>query len=131
MGFNPVDGFGEERRSKLAVRVTDNDDVAILRCEGRICFREEAIRFSKAVHESLEWRKDVILDFSHIESIDSAGLGELVLVYMHARAANCELLLAGPSKFVRDLLTLTNMASLFDCYPTLEAALASLAKEVA
>jgi anti-sigma B factor antagonist len=74
--------------------------------------------------------KNLILDMSAVEIIDSAGIGELVMVYMRACAAQREVRIASPKKRVHDLLELTNVGSLFQIYPTLDEAIASLPREV-
>jgi anti-sigma B factor antagonist len=74
--------------------------------------------------------RNLILDLSAVETIDSAGIGELVMVYMRACAAQREVRIASPKKRVQDLLQLTNVGSLFQIYPTLDEAIASLPREV-
>jgi anti-anti-sigma factor len=101
-----------------------------LYCCGRICFREEAQKFSRAVVQVLSSGKSVVLEFSDVKAMDSAGIGELVLVHMQAQAFECAIRLAAPRPQVQGLLELTNVASLFEIYPTLESALASPSVEV-
>ncbi|MBV9626203.1 MAG: STAS domain-containing protein [Acidobacteria bacterium] len=116
---------------KLSVKVGESAGAAILYLRGRICFREEAALFSRTAVECLHSGKHLILELSNVESLDSAGLGELVLLHMQACAAGCEVRMVAPSKRVQELLELTNVASLFSVCPTLDAALTSVAGEVA
>jgi anti-sigma B factor antagonist len=101
-----------------------------LYCAGQICFRQEAARFGQTVGKLLNSRKNIVLELSAVEAIDSAGLGELVLLSMQARAAECEVRLAAPSQDLSNLLRLTNIASLFETYSGIEEALASLRNQV-
>ncbi len=56
------------------------------------------------------------------EMIDGAGLGELVSVAVTAQASQCSVKLAAPSDLIRQLLELTNLTSVFEVHPTLDAA---------
>ena len=96
------------------MNVTVSASAAILRLKGRICFRHEAALFSTIAQQFLRNRQHLILELSRIEMIDSAGIGELVLLYMQARATGYEVRIVAPAKRVRQLLELTNIASLFD-----------------
>jgi anti-anti-sigma factor len=57
--------------------------------------------------------------------IDSAGLGELVVLYVWAQAKGNSIKLAAPGKRIRELLELTNLASVFPIHSTLDEALFS------
>jgi anti-sigma B factor antagonist len=121
----------KDARLKLSVNVSEFGETVILHCEGRICFRDEAMLLSRRAGPFLEDHRNLILDLACARMLDSAGVGELVLIYMRASAAECTVRIASPNKRVRDLLELTNVASLFEIYPTVEEALASLSREVA
>ena len=58
--------------------------------------------------------KRIVLDLTGVDYIDSSGLGALVSVYMAARNANCELEISNPKPRVRDLLSITKLASVFE-----------------
>lgn len=66
-----------------------------------------------------------------MEVIDSAGLGELVVVHMWIKASGCSLKLAGANPRIREVLELTNLLSVFDVHPTLDDALLSFHEKVA
>jgi anti-anti-sigma factor len=121
---------GKEASFKLSVRLVEANGAAILYCAGQICLRKEATLLAQTVNEFLNSKKDIVLELSAIEAIDSAGLGELVLLSMQARAVDCQVRLAGPSEDLFNLLCLTNIVSLFEIYPGVEEALASLRHQV-
>lgn len=100
-------------------------------CRGRICFREDARRFSQTALEQLRSGRNLALDFSDVSAIDSAGIGELVLVHMQARAFGCAVHIVNPAPQVQTLMQLTNVISLFEVFPSVESAVASLVTEVA
>ena len=64
-----------------------------------------------------------MIELSDVEMIDATGLGELVSVAVAAQASGCSIMLAAPGDFIRRVLTLTNLTSVFEVYPTLDAAI--------
>ena len=73
----------------------------------------------------------MVLDLSGVDAIDSAGLGELVMLYMRTKASQCELRLAAPRPEIWDLLHLTNLTSVLQVCSTVNEAIHSLRERVA
>lgn len=115
----------------LSLEVWESQNGTVMYCRGRIVYREEAAALSGKVSELLPHSRRLVLDLGGVEMIDSAGLGELVLLHMWAQAAGCEVKLAGASDNIRQLLELTNLASVFEIYPSVEEALGSFRERVA
>lgn len=115
----------KEPKLKLSLETRQCGDVLIVYCQGRIVYREEAAALSHLVGEVLQNQGKVLLDLSGVNSIDSAGIGELVLLHTSAQAKNADLKCASPSPLVRELLDLTHLNSFFEVYPNLEEALAA------
>jgi anti-sigma B factor antagonist len=116
---------------KLGLETRAIDAVTVLYCRGRFTYRDEATAFSQKIAELLPHTRQVVIELSELEIIDSAGLGELVVVHMWIRASGCELKLAGANPRVRQLLELTNLLSVFDVHPTLDEALLSFQQNIA
>ena len=108
---------------KLDLETRAIDHVTVLYCRGRFTYRDEATAFSQKIAELLPSVQRLVVELSGLEAIDSAGLGELVVVHMWIRASGCSLKLAGPNPRIRELLELTNLLSVFDVHPTLDDAL--------
>ena len=111
--------------------MTEVEDTAILHCKGRLQFCEEAAIFSKLAHGVLDTGRNLVLDFSAVETIDSSAIGDLVLIYMRACAAGKQVRIASPQKRVLEVLELTRVSSLFRICATLEAALGWLPEQLA
>ena len=109
-----------ELRLSLETRVTE--DVAVIRCKGRIAYGIEAAALSGEIAELAPQPRRVVIDLSGVEMIDAAGLGELVSVAVAAQSSGCSITLAAPGHFIRQLLELTKLTSVFEVHPTLEAA---------
>ena len=110
---------------KLKLETRAIDDVKILCCKGRFTYRDEAAAFSEKIAGLLPETRQIVIDLSGVEVMDSAGLGELVVVHMWIRASGCSLKLAGANPRIRQLLELTNLLSVFDIHPTLDDAVLS------
>jgi anti-sigma B factor antagonist len=119
--------FSETQESKLKLNVTirPQDDVMIVHCQGRIVYRDEATSLSDKIVRLLPDARKLVLDLSCVEMIDSAGLGELVVLYVWAQAKGNSIKLAGPDRRIRELLELTNLSSVFPIHSTLDEALFS------
>src|SRR5690349_4624441 len=83
---------------KLHLQVNDCGGVAVVRCHGRITYRNEASLLSTTVSDLLPRTRCLVLDLSGVEKIDSAGLGELVVLYMRTQASQCVFKLAPPRR---------------------------------
>jgi anti-anti-sigma factor len=73
----------------------------------------------------LQQAPTVVVDLSGVNSIDSAGIGELALLQARAKQESASLKYAGPSPLVSELLELTNLDSVLELHPTVDAALAT------
>jgi len=110
---------------KLSLETRNCGDVTVVHCQGRIVYRDEALALSEIVGELLRDGGKVVLDLSGVDSIDSAGIGELVLLHTCAQSHRADMKYAGPSPFVRELLGLTNLDSVFEIHRNLCDALAA------
>lgn len=115
----------KESKLKLDVQIRVIDRVTILHCRGRLTYREEARAFSETIATVISDCPQVVIEMSGLEAIDSAGLGELAVIHMWARASGCALKLAGASARLQQLFELTNLRSIFETYSTLDDALGS------
>jgi anti-sigma B factor antagonist len=116
---------------KLHLETRAIDEVTVLYCRGRFTYRDEATAFSQKIAELLPHARQVVIELSELEIIDSAGLGELVVVHMWIRASGCALKLAGLNPRIQHLLDLTNLLSVFEVHPTLDDALLSFQQNIA
>jgi anti-anti-sigma factor len=119
----------KESKLKLSLETRNRGDVIIVHCQGRIVYRDEAAALSRLVGEVLQHAGKLVLDLSGVNSMDSAGIGELALLQTWAQERNAELKCAGANPLVRSLLDLTNLDSVMEVHPTLDAALESFREE--
>jgi len=118
-------------KPRFVVRREKFDDVAVLRCAGRLCYEGEAKLLAETAMESLGRGDNLILDLGAVDMLDSAGIGQFVLISMQAQAFGQEVCIACAPDRVRKLLELTNVASLFEFFESVNAALESCSEQVA
>lgn len=119
----------KELKLKLSLEIRNCGDVVIVLCQGRIVYRDEAAELSRVAGEVLQQARNLVLDLSGVSSMDSAGIGELVLLQTWAQRKSVNLKYAGATPLVRMLLDLTNLNSVLEVHPSLDAALASFREE--
>ena len=107
---------------KLSLETRTSEGATVICCAGRIVRGIEVAALSEQITERLARTRRLVIDLRGVEMIDAAGLGELASLAVAAQTSDCSIKLAAPSDFVRQLLELTNLASLFEIYPTSNAA---------
>lgn len=106
-------------------------NVAVIRCSGRLCFQGEALPLAETAQNFLTAGNDLVLDFAALALLDSAGIGQLVFISMYAQAVGRDVCIACAPERVQYLLRLTNVASLFEFFASVDDALESCASNVA
>ena len=119
----------KEPKLKLSLETRNRGDIVIVHCEGRIVYRDEAAALVRVVGEVLQHARKLVLDLTGVTSMDSAGIGELALLQTWAQKENVAFKCAGANSLVQNLLKLTNLDSMLDVHPSLEAALESFREE--
>jgi anti-anti-sigma factor len=107
----------------LTVSTEHADDLAILKCSGRIV-RGQEIVLESAVLEQRHART-ILVDLSDVESMDAGGLTLLVSLHRWAEGIGTHLTLVNPRPFVFEMLTRTHLDCVFDI-STFDHALAAL-----
>jgi anti-sigma B factor antagonist len=119
----------KEPKLKLSLETRNRGDVIIVHCQGRIVYRDEASALSRLIDELMHNGSKVVLDLSGVSSMDSAGIGELALLQTWAQERKANLKCAGANDMVSDLLDLTNLDSVLEVHPTVDAALQAFREE--
>ncbi len=121
----------KESTLKFSLEIRESNDVTVAYCMGRIVYRDEAAAFASRVSDLLGHTQQLVLDFSQVETVDGAGLGELATLSLRAQANGCALRIAAPSKSVRELLEVTNLAVALEIHSTVDNAVLSARGQVA
>jgi len=99
----------------------------IFRLEGSLMGDSTQQQFKDAVLKLLEQgQKHIILDFSRVRNVNSAGLGSLITLFSRTRSVGGEFILAAVPQNVRNLLHITRLDTVFVISDTVEDALKRL-----
>ncbi|HEY5884059.1 MAG TPA: STAS domain-containing protein [Pyrinomonadaceae bacterium] len=103
-------------------------DVTILDLKGRARVGGTTVSLHRSIHALLSEEKPLILlNLFGVTHIDSCGLGEIVAGFVTARAKGGDVKLLQVTESLQELMSLTNLLSIFDVYENERDALASFA----
>jgi anti-sigma B factor antagonist len=105
-----VDLISREGDSRVVVGLRGELDVAV------------AVRIVAQLSVVAARERDIIVDLTGLEFIDSSGLAALVRVREQARRVGGDLLLAAPQRQVLRLLTLTRLIDVFSVHASVDEA---------
>ena len=107
------------------MKLTDREQngIVVLEPKGKIMGGPDASLLHDKLHEVMEaGRRQVIIDLSKVEWMNSTGLGILISTYTTLRNNEGELKLANVTDKIRSLLTITKLVTVFDTYDSVAEA---------
>jgi anti-anti-sigma factor len=99
----------------LDMQITTEGDTTIVCLRGRLVVGQTEAVEGK-FKELMPDHKHIVFDLGGLIKIDSTGLGSLVSLCLTGKQIGCEVGLKNLTKRTKDLLSLTNMLSLFSTY---------------
>ena len=103
-------------------------EVAVLTLDGRFTMGASADGVSDKVRSLLQQGcKRFVVDLAGVAYMDSGGLGTLVQTYTTVARQDGALALVHVTDRLRDLLVITKLVTVFDCYDSEADALAGVA----
>jgi anti-sigma B factor antagonist len=98
-------------------------DICLIELSGKLMMGNDSRQVEWTIAELLGTAtKKIIFELSKLESIDSTGVGILVMCEGKVRKAGGEVKIAGPVGLVRDTLVMTHVDRLVKFYPTAKEA---------
>ena len=102
-----------------------NKNISILHVEGKILGNAADV-FRKEMEQQLQTaRGKLVVDLMNVPLIDSSALGAIVFILKHCQKSGDKLVLLNPQKAVREVLEITQLASVVEIYETEESASAA------
>ena len=121
----PVSSSGKTNMS-LQIHIRELPNVVILDLEGRITLGEAATSLRQSVKDLLmKGERRVIMNLDKVQYVDSAGLGELVGIYVTVRNQGGEVKMAGVNPKILGLMQVTKLHTVFDVLSDDSAAIAA------
>ena len=91
--------------------------ITIVDLRGSIDLGEASLTLRRTIRDLVERaRTKIILNFSQVNSIDSAGVGELAGAYVPVKSKGGDLKFLNPTKKVYDMLKITQLDKVFEVY---------------
>jgi len=109
----------------LKVDISRIENIAVVRCRGRIVFGREADEFRRVILDLLNKDQRIVLNLAWIEYIDSSGLGVLVASLISARHRGAQIKLAALGPKARHVLSIARVDRLFEVYDSSDEAIKS------
>ncbi len=112
----------------MKINTRQEGNVTILEVAGKITIGAGDLALRQAVHEALDGgATNLVIDLDRVTTIDSSGVGELVSAYTTATNRGAKLKLACIPQKVNDVLTITQLITVFDVYDSVDEAVRSFA----
>lgn len=112
----------------MKVNVRQREGVTILDLKGKITIGTGDIALRNAVQDAVNGGANkVVINLADVSTIDSSGVGELVSAYTTATNRGARLKLANLPPKITDVLTITQLITVFDVYDTEDDAVRSFA----
>lgn len=104
----------------------DVGPIVVIEPKGKVTIGEGDILLRDEITKLLgEDKKKLVLDLGEVSYMDSAGVGELVSVYTSVKNRGGELKLSNLTKKIKDLLSITQLLTIFDAFESTDEAVAS------
>jgi anti-sigma B factor antagonist len=111
---------------KLAITERQTGEVTVLDLSGDILFGDGSAALRDSIRKALgAGNKNILLNFSNTRLIDSSGIGELVSGLIAINRENGHLKLLHLPERIRELLTITNLLTVFETFENEKEALGS------
>jgi anti-sigma B factor antagonist len=100
--------------------------ITIVDLRGSIGLGEASLTLRHTIRDLVErCRTKIILNFSEVDSMDSAGVGELAGAYVPVKSKGGELKFLNPTRKVHGMLQITQLDRVFEVYTDEQMAIRS------
>jgi anti-sigma B factor antagonist len=102
---------------KLSVRKVKDKDIVVVDVDGKVVLGDGDVEIKQAVDTLLKkGDTKILLNMAKVPYLDSAGLGEIIRCFTALRRCGGTLKLLAPNPRIIDLLNITKLMNVFDCY---------------
>jgi len=110
----------------MNVNVSTIGNVTVIKLDGRITIGSGDLQLRNTIQDAVDsGAKNILLNLSAVKAIDSSGTGELVAAYTSAVNRGAKIKLCALSQAISNILTLTQLITVFDVYDSEQEALDS------
>jgi anti-sigma B factor antagonist len=114
------------QRSPFSVSIRQSGSVSFLDLSGRLTSFEMSALHDAIARLLKDGRKNILLNLSRLEYLDSSGIGELARNYVSVAKAGGQMIVVGLSSKVEEILKVTQLYRVVPEFPSEEEAVESL-----
>ena len=102
------------------------NDIAVIDVDGKVVLGDGDVEIKQIVDGLLQkGSKKILLNLAKVPYLDSAGLGEIIRCFTALRRSGGHFKLLSPNQRIIDLLNITKLLNVFDCYDSESSAIKS------
>lgn len=116
---------GREHRLNFSATIRHTPQASLIDLRGRLTFFEVGVLRENITRLLGEGHKNIVLNLSGLQYLDSSGIGELARMYVMVLKGGGEMKVVGLSRNVEEVLKVTHLYQVFPEFPDEEAALKS------
>ena len=113
------------KESNFSVKIREAGAVTLLDVSGRLTSFETGALRDSISRLLKQGRKDIVLNLSGLQYLDSSGIGELARAYVTVVKQSGQMKVIGLSSKIEEVLKITQLYQVFPEFPDEEAALKS------
>jgi len=111
--------------TNVSVSIRQAGPISLVDVSGRLTFFEVGALRDSISRLLKPGRKNIVLNLSGLQYLDSSGIGELAKIYVSVVKVDGQLKVVGLSPKVEEILKISQLYQVFPEFPTEEAALRS------
>ena len=111
--------------TNFSITIRQAGSISLLDVSGRLTFFEIGALRDAISRLLKQGRRDIVLNLSGLQYLDSSGIGELARIYVSVVKASGQMKVVGLSLRVEEILKITQLHQVLPEFPTEEAALQS------
>jgi len=113
----------------MTFKIIQHGPVTVIELDGNLMGGPDASSLNSKLHELVEGgRKQIVIDLARVQFMNSSGLGLLIGGVSALKNAGGALKIANASEKIATLITITKLGSVFQQYPSVNAAVESFGK---
>jgi anti-sigma B factor antagonist len=114
----------------MKLKTIEKYEAVVLEIKGNVMGGDDTKKFNELLHKLIdENKKNVVIDLSGVQFMNSSGLGMLIGGLTTMKKANGYFKLAGITEKIESLLIITKLITIFETYEDVEAAIKSFSKK--
>ena len=110
----------------MSFNISERYNCIIIEFNGNVMGGPDTVNLNEKLHELIDGgKKNIVVDLSRVEIMNSSGLGMLIGALTTMRNSGGDLRIANPSPKIEELLSMTQLDSVFQNFDSTDKAVES------